>query len=108
MADPMRIRANMAGDKVEVRVLMAHEMETGQRKDASGNLVPAHFIQNVSVTHNGRTVLSAQWGPAVAKNPFLHFRFKGGKPGEKIAITWIDNKGDKRTDEAAIAAASSG
>jgi sulfur-oxidizing protein SoxZ len=104
MADPMRIRANMAGDKVEVRVLMAHEMETGQRKDASGNLVPAHFIQNVSVTHNGKTVLSAQWGPAVAKNPFLHFRFKGGKPGDKIAITWIDNKGDKRTDEAAIAA----
>jgi sulfur-oxidizing protein SoxZ len=106
MADPMRIRANMAGDKVEVRVLMAHEMETGQRKDASGNLVPAHFIQNVSVTHDGRTVLAAQWGTSIAKNPFLHFRFKGGKPGDKIAITWVDNKGDKRTDEATIAAAS--
>ena len=106
MADPMRIRANMSGDKVEVRVLMAHEMETGQRKDASGNIVPAHFIQNVSVTHNGRTVLSAQWGPAVAKNPFLHFRFQGGKPGDKVSISWVDNKGDKRTDEATIAAAS--
>jgi sulfur-oxidizing protein SoxZ len=106
MADPMRIRANMAGDKVEVRVLMAHEMETGQRKDASGNLVPAHFIQNVSVTHNGKTVLGAQWGTSIAKNPFLHFRFKGGKPGDKIAVTWTDNKGDKRTDEATIAAAS--
>ena len=103
MADPMRIRANMAGDKVEVRVLMAHEMETGQRKDASGNLVPAHFIQNVSVTHNGRTVLSAQWGPAVSKNPFLAFKFKGGAKGEKVQITWTDNRGDKRTDEAIIA-----
>jgi len=106
MADPMRIRANMAGDKVEVRVLMAHEMETGLRKDASGNLVPAHFIQNVSVTHAGRTVLAAQWGTSISKNPFLHFRFKGGKPGDKIAITWVDNQGEKRSDEATIAAAS--
>ena len=105
MADPMRIRANMAGDKVEVRVLMAHEMETGLRKDASGKLVPPHFIQNVSVVHNGKTVLSAQWGTSVSKNPFLHFRFRGGKPGEKVAITWVDNKGEKRTDEATIAAA---
>lgn len=105
MADPMRIRANMAGDKVEVRVLMAHEMETGLRKDANGKLVPAHFIQNVSVTHGGRTVLSAQWGTSISKNPFLHFRFKGGKPGEKVSITWVDNRGDKRTDEATIAPA---
>ena len=104
MADPMRIRANMAAGKVEVRVLMSHEMETGLRKDANGNLVPPHFIQNVSVTHNGRTVMAAEWGPAVSKNPFLHFRFTGGKPGEKIAITWTDNKGDKRTDEATIVA----
>jgi sulfur-oxidizing protein SoxZ len=106
MADPMRIRANMAGDKVEVRVLMAHEMETGLRKDASGKLVPPHFIQNVSVVHNDQTVLSAQWGTSISKNPFLHFRFKGGKAGDKVAITWIDNKGDRRSDEATIAAAS--
>jgi sulfur-oxidizing protein SoxZ len=79
-------------------------METGLRKDASGNLVPPHFIQNVSVAHNGRTVMSAEWGPAVSKNPFLHFRFAGGKPGEKIAVTWTDSKGDKRTDEASIVA----
>jgi sulfur-oxidizing protein SoxZ len=68
--------------------------------------VPPHFIQNVSVTHNGKTVLSAQWGTSISKNPFLHFRFKGGKPGEKVTITWVDNKGETRTDEAAIAAAS--
>lgn len=102
MADPMRIRATMAGDKVEVRILMAHEMETGQRKDAKGEIIPAWFIQNVTAVHNGRTVMSAEWGPAVSKNPFLHFRFKGGKPGDKLSITWTDNKGDKRTDEATI------
>ena len=48
MADPMRIRAQVAGDKATVRVLMAHEMEAGQRRDASGNLIPAWFIQEVT------------------------------------------------------------
>ena len=102
MADPMRIRAVSKDGLVNVKVLMSHEMETGQRKDSSGKLVPAHFIQNVTATHNGKTVLSAQWGPAVSKNPFLEFNFKGGQKGEKIAVTWTDNKGDKRTDEATI------
>jgi sulfur-oxidizing protein SoxZ len=104
MADPMKIRANLQPDgKVLVKVLMSHIMETGQRKDASGNPIPAHFIQSVTVTHNGKTILSAQWGPAVSKNPFLGFRFTGGQKGEKISVKWVDNKGDERTDEAAIA-----
>ncbi|HUL92362.1 MAG TPA: thiosulfate oxidation carrier complex protein SoxZ [Burkholderiales bacterium] len=102
MADPMRIRASMQGDKVLVRVLMSHEMETGQRKDESGSVVPAHFIQSVSAVHNGKTVLSAEWGPAVSKNPFLQFQFAGGKLGDKIQIIWTDNKGDTRTDEATV------
>jgi sulfur-oxidizing protein SoxZ len=104
MADPMRIRAKMEGDKTVVRVLMSHEMETGQRKDASGKLVPAWFIQEVTATCNGKTVLSAQWGPAVSKNPYLQFQFAGAKAGDKLNVTWVDNKGDKRSDEATIAA----
>ena len=103
MADPMKIRATVAGDATEVKVLMNHEMETGQRKDAQGKTVPAWFIQNVSATWNGKTVLSAQWGPAIAKNPFLSFKFKGGAKGEKVQVTWVDNKGETRTDEATIA-----
>jgi len=102
MADPMKIRAAMSGDKVEVKVLMGHDMETGQRKNSKGESIPAHFIQNVTATHNGKVVLSAQWGPAVSKNPFLSFKFSGGKPGEKVTITWTDNKGEKRSDEATI------
>ena len=105
MSDPMRIRAQLSGSTVDVRVLMAHEMETGQRRDASGKTVPAWFIQNVTATYNGKTVLSAQWGPAVSKNPFLSFRFSGGKVGDKVVVTWVDNKGGKRTDEASITAA---
>ena len=103
MADPMRIRASVAGDATEVKVLMNHEMETGQRKDAQGKTVPAWFIQNVTAAWNGKTVLSAQWGPAISKNPFLSFRFKGGAKGDKVKITWVDNKGETRTDEATIA-----
>jgi sulfur-oxidizing protein SoxZ len=103
MADPMKIRASVVGDSTEVKVLMNHEMETGQRKDAQGAVIPAWFIQNVTVTYAGKTVLAAQWGPAVSKNPFLSFKFKGGAKGEKVIITWVDNRGDKRTDEATIA-----
>lgn len=102
MADPMRIRAQASGDKATVRVLMSHEMETGQRKDASGKVIPAWFIQEVTATLNGKTVMTAQWGPSVSKNPFLQFSLKGAKAGDKVGITWVDNKGDKRTDEATV------
>jgi sulfur-oxidizing protein SoxZ len=102
MADPMRIRAQLAGDKATVRVLMSHEMETGQRKDAAGKTIPAWYIQEVTALHNGKTVLNAQWGPAVSKNPFMQFTLKGAKAGDKVSITWKDNKGDSRTDEATV------
>jgi sulfur-oxidizing protein SoxZ len=102
MADPMRIRAQSAGGNATVRVLMAHEMETGQRKDAAGKIIPAWHITDVTATHNGKTVLTAEWGPAVAKNPFLQFNVKGAKAGDKISINWKDNRGDSRTDEATV------
>ena len=103
MADPMRIRAQAQGDKVTVRVLVSHEMESGQRRDGAGKIIPAWFSQTISATHNGKTVMSAQWGPAVSKNPFTQFSFKGGKAGDKVVVTWVDSKGDKRTDEAVVA-----
>ena len=102
MADPMRIRAQVAGTVATVRVLMAHEMESGQRKDATGKTIPAWHIQEVSAQHNGKTVMSAQWGPAVSKNPFMQFSVKGAKAGDKITVSWVDNKGDKRSDEATV------
>ena len=102
MSDPMRIRAQVAGDKATVRVLMSHEMETGQRKEGAGKVIPAWYIQDVTAQLNGKTVMTAQWGPSVAKNPFLQFSVKGAKAGDKITISWIDNKGDKRSDEATV------
>ena len=102
MADPMRIRAQASGDKVTVRVLMSHEMESGQRKDGNGKLIPAWHIQDVTATLNGKPVMTAEWGPAVSKNPFLQFTIKGAKAGDKVGITWKDNKGDTRSDEATV------
>ena len=102
MGDPMRIRAQAAGDKTTVRVLMAHEMESGQRKDSSGKLIPAWHITDVTASLNGKHVFSCEWGPAVSKNPFLQFTVKGGKAGDKVSVSWKDYKGDTRTDEATV------
>ena len=102
MADPMRIRAQTSGSNAVVRVLMSHEMETGQRKDSAGKVVPAWHITNVTAAHNGKQVMSAEWGPAVAKNPFLQFTLKGAKAGDRVAVSWKDNKGDTRSDEATV------
>ena len=102
MSDPMRIRAQSQAGGAVVRVLMSHEMETGLRKDAAGKTVPAWHITEVTAMLNGKQVLAAEWGPAVAKNPFLQFTVKGAKAGDKITIAWKDNKGDTRTDQAVV------
>jgi sulfur-oxidizing protein SoxZ len=102
MADPMKIRATNAGGVTEVRALINHPMETGQRKDAAGKTVPAHYITEVTAQHNGKTVLSATWSQSISQNPFLSFKFKGGAKGDKVTINWVDSQGDKRTDEALI------
>ena len=103
MSDPMRIRAQVQGNGAVVRVLMSHEMESGQRKDAAGKTIPAWHITDMSAALNGKTVFTAQWGTAIAKNPFTQFTIKGAKSGDKISISWTDNHGDKRTDEAVVA-----
>jgi sulfur-oxidizing protein SoxZ len=102
MGNPMKIRASTKDGVTEVKVLMQHEMETGLRKDADGQLVPIWHIKDVKAQHMGKTVLEAQFGSAISKNPYLVFRFKGGAVGEKIMISWTDNKNDTRTDEAVI------
>ncbi|HET9975882.1 MAG TPA: thiosulfate oxidation carrier complex protein SoxZ [Burkholderiaceae bacterium] len=103
MADPMRIRAQAQGGNAVVRVLMAHEMETGQRRDGAGKLIPAWHITDVTASLNGKPVMTAHWGPAVSKNPFMQFTLKGAKAGDKVSVTWKDNRGESRTDEAVVA-----
>jgi sulfur-oxidizing protein SoxZ len=103
MADAMKIRAGLKGDIADVRVLMNHPMETGQRKDASGNLIPQHFIQEIAVKLNGKTVIDAQVSQAVSRNPVFSFRVKGAKAGDRLEISWLDNKGEKNSTETALA-----
>ena len=93
MADLMKIRARLKDGVTEVKVLMIHPMETGRRIDDVGETVPAHFIQMVTATLNGKTVLEAQWGTGISKNPYLTFRLRGANLGDKIAVNWIDNRG---------------
>ena len=103
MADPMKVRATMKGDTAEVRVLMVHPMETGQRKDSTGAVIPLHFIQEVQVRVNGKVALEGQISQAVSRNPVFSFRLKGVKKGDKLEIAWVDNKGDKSNADTAIA-----
>lgn len=102
MTDNMKMRAQLKGDFVEVKVLMSHPMETGRKKDDFGQLIPAHFVQLLTATLNGNQVLEAQWGTGISKNPYLTFRVKGAKLGDVVAVTWHDNLGASATQEIAV------
>jgi len=102
-AGPMKMRATLASGYTDVRVLMTHPMETGQRKDAEGKIVPMHFIQNLTVKVNGRTVIDAQTSQAVSRNPVFSFRLRGGAKGDKIEVSWLDTQGDTNKTETAVA-----
>ncbi len=104
MTNGMKIRARLDNGRAEIRVLMSHPMETGRRKNDRGETEPAHFIQLVTATLNGKTVFEAQWGTGVSKNPYLTFRLKSAKAGDKVAVSWLDNKGETDSIETVIAA----
>lgn len=101
-ARPMKMRATAIGGVTDIRVLMAHPMETGLRK-VKGKVVPAHFIQNVSVKMNGKTVVEGQISQAVSRNPVFTFRVKGGAKGDKVEVSWLDNEGETNKTEATVA-----
>jgi len=104
MTQLTKIRATMQVDVADIRIIVTHPMETGQRKDPkTGQVVPPHFIKNVTVTVGGKTVMEAQWSQAVSKNPYLGFRVRGAKAGDKVVVHWEDNKGESETTEATLA-----
>jgi sulfur-oxidizing protein SoxZ len=103
MADPMKIRASLKGDVAEIKVLMSHPMENGQRKDANGAAIPQHFIQQISVEVGGKPVITGQTGTSVSRNPVFGFKVKGAKAGDKVVVKWRDSKGETRSDETTVA-----
>ena len=99
----IKARAKMSDGVTTVTALVKHPMETGQRKDKkTGKLIPAHFIQEVVCEHNGNTVMTALWGAAVSKNPYLSFKFSGAKAGDTLKISWVDNKGESDSTETKV------
>jgi sulfur-oxidizing protein SoxZ len=93
----MKMRATLSGGYTDVRVLMTHPMTTAQ----SGQ--PLHFIQNITVKQNGKTVIESEISQAVSRNPVFSFRLKGGAKGDKIEVGWLDNKGETNSIEGAVA-----
>ncbi len=102
MASTIRVRATANGDTTEVQALIQHPMDSGFIKDAQGQLIPPHFIQQLTFEHNGKTVFLADWGPAVSKDPYVKFSFKGASKGDDLKISWVDNKGGSDTTTAKI------
>ncbi|MCP4409282.1 MAG: thiosulfate oxidation carrier complex protein SoxZ [Gammaproteobacteria bacterium] len=103
MAKSIKIRAKAKDDEVTVKALISHPMETGLRKDKkTDKLIPAHFIQEVTIEHNGKNRLTAHWGGTVSKNPYLACKFKGGKKGDAVKLSWTDNNGGSDSAEAKI------
>lgn len=102
-AGPMKMRATLASGYTDVRVLMAHPMETGQRKDGDGKLIALHFIQHVTVKVNGKTVVECQLSQAISRNPVFSFRIRGGARGDRIEISWHDSNGETNKTETAVA-----
>lgn len=103
MASSIRVRAVESGGVTSMKALVRHPMDSGFVKDSEGNTIPAHFIKVLTVSHKGNEVFVANWGPAVSKDPFLEFRFKGAKKGDEVTISWIDNKGESDSTTATIA-----
>ncbi len=104
MAEAMKMRATMDGSVADVKVLIQHPMDTGLMKDSkTDKLIPAHFINQVVATLNGKVVMEAQWGVAISQNPFIGFRIKGAKPGDKVSVNAVDNLGAKFEGEVVVA-----
>lgn len=99
MTEPIKLRTQIQGEITEIRVLLSHPMETGQRKDDKGNTLPVHFIQTFAILHNGKPLIDGQLNTSISKNPLFTFRAKGIRSGDKLTVTWLDNKGEDRKDE---------
>jgi sulfur-oxidizing protein SoxZ len=102
MAEAMRIRAAEKDGLVDLKVLMKHDMESGQRKDVNGKIIPAWFIMYVEVLVKGKVVFTGHLGPAVSKDPFFNIKLRGLSKGERIEVRWVDNRGDQKMDQTVV------
>ena len=85
-----------AGELIEIKTLISHEMESGQRKDSSGKVVPRKIINKFTAAFNGKPVFEADWNPAISANPYQSFFYKASETGE-FTFTWKDDDGSEYT-----------
>jgi sulfur-oxidizing protein SoxZ len=102
--NPIKIRAvyNPGKNFTEIRVLITHPMDTGQVKDSMGHFIKKWYVTHVIVQQGNQTLLSMRLGTAISKNPYLFFKFKGGRKNDTITVTWLDNHDEKRTDSSKV------
>jgi sulfur-oxidizing protein SoxZ len=103
MSAPIKIRAQIQGETADIRILMQHPMETGQRKDENGQTVPMNFIQTFTVFLNGKAVIDGQLNTSISRNPLFTFKAHGIKVGDKLSVAWTDNFGERRQDDSVVA-----
>ena len=89
------------GDIIEVKALVSHVMETGQRKSADGKVIPRKILNKFTCTVNGKQVFAADFEPAVSANPYIQFKFRANESGP-VVLTWIDDDGSKIVGEDSI------
>lgn len=103
MAGSIRARAKLKDEITQVKALIKHPMETGARLNKeTQEKIPAHFIRELSFTHNDKVVMSANWSGGISQDPFCSFKFKGGKKNDVIVIQWKDNLGNTDKKEVKI------
>lgn len=85
-----------AGEVIEIRTLVTHPMETGQRRDQAGAVVPRDIIRRFEARFEGELVFAMDLAPAIAANPFIAFPFRVERPG-RFTFTWTNDAGESRS-----------
>lgn len=94
MASSIKIRSQRLAQVTEIKVLIKHPMENGRNRDPlTGELIPAHFIQELTLELNGKAVINAELGGSMSKDPFFSFRLKNVRAGDRLVVSWRDNQG---------------
>jgi sulfur-oxidizing protein SoxZ len=91
-----------AGDVIEVKTLISHIMETGQRKGGDGKLIPRNIVHSFIARFNGAEVFKAELQPGISANPYLAFHMRVPGPGD-LEMTWLDDGGGKVVETVKIA-----
>ena len=98
----IKAKAKIKDGAVKVKALMKHPMETGQRKDKAGNMIPAHHITEVTIQAAGKTLMTANYGPAVSKNPYISMVVTGPSKGDTLNVAWVDNQGKNASTDVVV------